>query len=71
MSPADNIAHMDVVQTEGSKEPRKVFQVGEQLVNKDISDSPSNISQYQFRTGLRDLHPWPRSKRDTGSKVPR
>jgi hypothetical protein len=46
MSPADERAHMPVVQAEESKRPRKVLQVGEQLVNKDaVSDSPSNIIQ--------------------------
>jgi hypothetical protein len=46
MSPADERAHMPVVQAEESKRPRKVLQVGEQLVNTDaVSDSPSNIIQ--------------------------
>jgi hypothetical protein len=46
---------MLVVQAEEFKQPRKVLQVGEQLVDKDtVSDSPPT-----FRTGLRDLHPWP------------
>lgn len=69
VSPTDKEAHTPVVQAEDSRQPSKALQVGEQFVNKDIADSPSDIGRHLFRTHLRDLHPWLRSRRETGSSI--